>query len=188
MHRQNLIDLLERYKPVNQQEMHSKLNMLDFINSNSACFERSNTEGHITASAWLLNNDLSQVLLLHHAKLDVWCQLGGHCDGEADVLSVAIKEAQEESGINNIVPVNREIFDLDIHPIPAMRGDLPHYHYDVRFLLKVNSDEQVIGNNESKAIRWFGQQQELLPTNAESVLRMFRKWLALIGSINYEIS
>lgn len=181
MHRDYLIKLLEKYQPQNEHEAHFKINMLDFIHNNPNCFDRTNTEGHITASAWLLSKDLTQVLLLHHAKLDVWCQLGGHCDGDSNVLEVAIKEAQEESGINNIVPVSTEIFDLDIHHIPAMRGDPVHYHYDVRFLLKVVGYEQIVPNKESKDLRWFGKNEELLPTKAESVLRMFRKWALHMG-------
>ena len=186
MHRDYLIKLLEKYQPLNEQEAHFKITMLDFVNDNTNCFDRTNTEGHITASAWLLNNDMRQVLLLHHAKLDVWCQLGGHCDGDPNVLAVAIKEAQEESGISNIVPVSTEIFDLDIHHIPAFAKDASHYHYDVRFLLKVVGDEQIVANNESKDLRWFGKQEELLPTRAESVLRMFRKW-SLGSSSNHKI-
>ena len=176
MHRDYLTALLNKYQPSDEHEAYFKINMLDFIERTPNCFDRTSLEGHITASAWLLNNDLTQVLLLHHAKLDVWCQLGGHCDGDSNVLEVAIKEAQEESGITNIVPVSSEIFDLDIHHIPAFGKDLPHYHYDVRFLLKVVGDEPAVRNKESKDLRWFGQQEELLPTNAESVVRMFRKW------------
>ena len=182
MHRDSLKQLLECYTPIDASEIVSREKILNFINTNPNCFERSSLQGHITASAWLLSNDLMQVLLLHHAKLDVWCQLGGHCDGDSDVLGVAIKEAQEESGINNIVPVRREIFDLDIHSIPAMPGIPEHYHYDVRFLLKVQGNEEVVGNSESKDIRWFGQDAALLPTKAESILRMFRKWKQYIAT------
>ncbi|MBI2774893.1 NUDIX hydrolase [Candidatus Dependentiae bacterium] len=131
--------------------------------------------GHITASAWLLNNDYSQVLLMHHAKLNLWVQLGGHCDGESDVLGVAIKEAQEESGIMGIAPVSTEIFDIDIHLIPANKKEQEHYHYDVRFLLSVTSNESFVQNAESKELKWFGMNDEL-PTESRSIMRMIEKW------------
>ena len=178
MHRNFLLQLLEKYRPTTEQEIYAKLNMQDFVNEHTDCFERSLLKGHITGSAVLLNRDLTEVLLMHHAKLDVWCQLGGHCDGEANVLEVALKEAQEESGINAITPISAEIFDLDVHHIPAMHGVPSHYHYDVRFLFKVDSNEQVLRNNESKDMRWFGLRDQL-PTNAESILRMFRKLIDL---------
>jgi 8-oxo-dGTP pyrophosphatase MutT (NUDIX family) len=179
MHRSSLRQLLDNYKPNDNAEIVSRDLMLDFVNGNPHCFERSSLKGHITGSAWLLNHDLSKVLLLHHAKLDLWCQLGGHCDGDADVLKVAIKEAQEESGINNILPVSSEIFDIDIHSVPVF-GDVPaHFHYDVRFILRVRGDEEAVGNKESKALAWFGKDAALIPNKSESIMRMFRKWCSL---------
>ena len=178
MNRSNLIELLKTYNPTDKEEIIFKQQMLTFINNNANCFERSLKEGHVTASAWLLNNDESKILLLHHAKLDKWFQLGGHCDGNPDVLAVAIKEAQEESGISNIVPVDRNIFDIDIHLIPENSREKAHYHYDVRFLLRVAGNEEIVQNRESKELRWIEKNIKSLPTNNPSVIRMFNKWLA----------
>jgi 8-oxo-dGTP pyrophosphatase MutT (NUDIX family) len=177
MHRQNLKNLLKNYHPTDQAEKISKEKMLTFLDENPDCFKRTLQIGHITASAWLLNHDRSQALLMHHAKLNVWVQLGGHCDGESDALAVAIKEAQEESGIQNIVPVNSEIFDIDIHLIPENSREKAHYHYDVRFLLQVVGDQNFIQNRESKELRWIGKDRSELPTQAQSVVRMFDKWV-----------
>lgn len=101
---------------------------------------------------------------------------GGHADGDPDLLRVALKEAQEESGILGIAPVSPEIFDIDIHPIPASKGLPAHYHYDVRFLLKVQSDENFVQNYESNELRWVTKERLGLPTNEKSVTRMFEKW------------
>ena len=103
-------------------------------------------------------------------------QPGGHCDGESDVLSVAIKECQEESGINGITSVTPEIFDIDIHTIPARPGEPEHDHYDIRFLLKVTSNENVIQNKESKELRWISKDPSELPTQKHSVVKIFKKW------------
>lgn len=176
MKRLYLKKLLQRYHPVDSQEQMFKEKILLFIDQNVDCFERTLEIGHITASAWLQNKDGSKALLLHHAKLNRWFQLGGHCDGDSDVLAVAIKEVQEESGIQNIVPVSTEIFDLDIHEIPANSREKAHDHYDVRFLLKVVGDEEIIQNKESKELRWIGKNRAELPTNNASVVRMFDKW------------
>jgi len=172
-----IISLLEQYNPSLLEEVEYKKSMLNFIKNNELCFERSLLIGHITASAWLLSKDLSSVLLMHHAKLNDWFQLGGHCDGESDVLSVAIKEAQEESGIQQIIPVDRAIFDIDIHLIPENIREKAHYHYDIRFLLKVVSDELVVQNKESKELRWIPKDINALPTKTRSILRMFNKWV-----------
>ena len=179
MHRNRLIQLLENYHPEDQEEIAAKQRMLEFIFNNKDCFERSLECGHITASSWLLNKDHTHALLMHHAKLDLWVQLGGHCDGNANVLEAAVKEAQEESGIMNIKPLSQDIFDIDIHFIPANKKEKEHYHYDVRFLLHVTGDEDFVQNNESKELRWISKNCNDLPTDARSVVRMFDKWMML---------
>jgi 8-oxo-dGTP pyrophosphatase MutT (NUDIX family) len=173
-----LVEMLQRYCP-SDEEISFKERILLFIAQHDDCFERSLAIGHITASSWLLSKDHRKALLMHHAKLNEWFQLGGHCDGNPDVLSVAIKEAQEESGIQNIIPINHDIFDIDIHLIPENKREKQHYHYDVRFLLQVASDELVIQNNESNALRWIGKNYNELPTKNISVVRMFNKWVAI---------
>ena len=178
MHRSMLLKKLHTYQPNNPEEQTSKKQMIDFIQQHEDCFERSLEEGHITGSAWLLNKDKTKALLMHHTKLDSWFQLGGHCDGDPDVLHVAIKEAQEESGIKHIQPLSEEIFDIDIHLIPESSKAKAHYHYDVRFLLHVTSDDTIVQNRESKELRWIGKSKNELPTTNPSVIRMFDKWLA----------
>lgn len=173
-----LLTLLERYQPT-QEEAEFKKRMIDFFKRYSDCFERSLQIGHFTASAWLLNKKGDKALLMHHMKLDQWFQVGGHCDGEKNVLAVALKEAQEESGIDAIEPVSTEIFDIDIHTIPANKKEQEHDHYDVRFLLRVTSDQEVVQNRESKELRWIGKDPSELPTDSRSVVRMFEKWRAL---------
>src|SRR3979490_420970 len=112
MHRTVLLRLLHEYNPADPEELIDKNKMIAFVEDNPQCFERSLEIGHITASAWLIDKTGSHALLTHHKKLNRWLQLGGHCDGDPDVIAVAIKEAQEESGIKEIVPVSRSIFDL----------------------------------------------------------------------------
>lgn len=172
-----LSQLLADYNPVDQAEQEYKQTITDFLNQYPNAFERSLEIGHITASAWLVNKDNTKALLMHHRKLDMWVQLGGHCDGITDVLAVAIKEAQEESGMLNIEPVNSEIFDIDVHLIPENKKEKAHYHYDIRFLLKVTGDENFIRNEESRALAWFGKEEDILPTKERSVVRMFEKWV-----------
>jgi 8-oxo-dGTP pyrophosphatase MutT (NUDIX family) len=176
MKRRYLLALLERYHPLDSNELIYKQQIIDVVQQNSDCFDRSRDLGHITASAWLIDKQGTHALLMHHRKLNNWFQLGGHCDGDSNVLSVAIKEAQEESGINHIVCVSDDIFDIDVHLIPKTATECAHYHYDIRFLLQVTSDEQVRINNESKELRWVGKHKLDLPTQSPSVVRMFDKW------------
>ena len=179
MKRNKLVKLLENYFPSSKEEKIYKIRMLDFIKNNKNCFERSLDEGHFTASAWLLNKNETHALIMHHTKLDIWVQLGGHCDGDSNVLDVSIKEASEESGLSSITPIQEKIFDIDIHLIPENKNQKSHYHYDVRFLLKSENDEEIKQNRESKELRWIDKKQKNLPTKALSVTRMFNKWISL---------
>ena len=167
--------LISEYQPAFDCEKGFKKEMLEFLDKHPDAFERSCLEGHFTASSWLLSQDGTKALLLHHRKLDRWFQLGGHCDGDSDLLGVSIKEAQEESGITGIEAVSPEIFDLDIHGIPPFKNDPAHLHLDVRFLLKVVSDEEVVQNEESRELRWFTKDDQI-PGDNESVLRLRDKW------------
>ena len=178
MKRQGLIQLLNQYNS-SDAEITMKNDMLTFIDANEDCFERSLEIGHITGSSWLLNKAGDKALLMHHKKLDKWLQLGGHADGDSDILAVALKEAQEESGITSIEPVMNAIFDIDIQKIPTYKSIEEHLHYDVRFLLKVTSDEKFQINSESNELRWIGKDAEGLLISEPSVARMFDKWLKI---------
>lgn len=148
-HRKPLLSLLARY----EAQPKERLKITDFINNNPDCFMRSNLSGHITGSAWLIDETKTEVLLTHHKKLQEWLQLGGHADGDSDILNVALKEAEEESGITVIEPISSEIFDIDVHEIPEYKGVPAHYHYDVRFLLIAKSKDFVI-SEESNDLAW----------------------------------
>jgi 8-oxo-dGTP pyrophosphatase MutT (NUDIX family) len=178
MHRQSLLDQLTAYAAKHPEESGTVSRFIEFVNAETDCFERSLAAGHITGSAWIVNADGSQVLLTHHAKLDRWLQLGGHADGESDALAVALKEAREESGLNDFELVGDGIFDLDIHPIPARKTDPEHLHYDVRYVLRATGNTDYIVSDESHDLRWvpLDKVQEL--TREESMLRMVRKWQA----------
>lgn len=152
-----------------------------FVMDNPGCFERSLGIGHVTGSAWVLDKTRGRVLLTHHKKLDIWVQLGGHADGESDVAAVAMREAREESGISQIELLMPDIFDIDIHLIPA-RGDEPeHYHYDCRFALVADTAEYVV-SEESHDLAWIRLGEVARYTTEESMMRMVGKTRELTRS------
>ena len=148
-----------------------------FVIENENCFHRTLLCGHVTGSAWVVNENHDKVLLLEHAKLNRWLQPGGHCDGDSDVLRVALREAQEESGLTSLRVASTEIFDVDVHWIPERNGEnfVPgHWHYDVRFLLRADENEAPQINHEAKAFRWVDL-QEIMQFPEASLQRMARK-------------
>jgi hypothetical protein len=148
---------------------------INFVEREPQCFQRATVEGHITGSAWIVDDSRRRVLLTHHAKLNRWLQLGGHADGDADVLRVALTEAREESGIAEFSVLMSEIFDLDIHPIPARGNDPEHLHYDVRYALLAHSTDYIV-TSESHDVAWVDVASIHDYTTEESMLRMARKW------------
>lgn len=150
----------------------------EFLNSHPAAFERAHPPGHFTGSAWLVSTDGARVLLMHHRKLGRWLQPGGHADGDSELARVALREAQEETGVAGL-RIEGDIFDIDRHRIPA-RGDEPeHWHYDVRYVVRADADERFTVNQESRALAWRSVAEVAVDDGLDASLRrMARKWLA----------
>jgi 8-oxo-dGTP pyrophosphatase MutT (NUDIX family) len=171
MHRQLITKLLNEYSPEDLVEQEAKMKMLDFISREPDCFERSCQEGHFTGSCWLENFKGNAALLTHHKKFNDWLQLGGHADGDNDLLRVAQKEAREESGLS-VEPVLDKIFDIGVHGSSPEEGTTRHY--DVRFYLRAIENKPFVVSEESYNLKWVKQENEL-PNNID-VKRMFKKW------------
>ena len=175
----NLGKLLEEYIAAYPNEKVA-IDMLEFFNKDENCFQKDNQKGHFTGSAWVVTPDKSQVLMTHHKKLNMWLQLGGHADGIDDLISVAIREAKEESGFDNFVLVNEKIFDLGIHEIPAVSAGPIHLHYDVRFLLEADPKKNtIIIRDESHDVRWIPLDKVVKLNPENSMQRMVKKTSAL---------
>lgn len=147
---------LEKYAPFEPiDEMYASL-FSSFAQSETKIFSRENVRAHITSSAVVVNEDFDAMLLMHHKKLNIWLQFGGHADGNSDLLSVAKKELEEESGIIDFHVYSEDIFDLEIHQIPQRKNEPEHLHFDVRFLFVVDNDVSFkVNKDEALDIRWF---------------------------------
>lgn len=166
MTRQELINQIEDYKPFNEQEKMDKLLLLNWIRNNDNAFSRENTVAHMTASAWVANKDRSKVLMVYHNIYNSWSWLGGHADGETDLLSVALREVKEEAGITNVKPVSEEIFSLESLTVDGhvKKGNYisSHLHLNVTYLLEADSDEAVsIKADENSGVAWFSPEEAL---------------------------
>lgn len=176
MHRNELHNLIVQYQERYPGERQCVARFLDFITANTACFERSFASGHVTGSVWMVNRNGTHTLLTHHRKLNRWLQLGGHADGHPNILEVALREAREESGIAEVSPVSQNIFDLDIHRIPARGTEAAHAHYDVRFAVQTVTTDCYRASDESYALCWVPIVRLSDTTQEPAMLRMQRKW------------
>jgi 8-oxo-dGTP pyrophosphatase MutT (NUDIX family) len=173
-----LADAFATYAARWPHEVPTVAHFLELLADPADPFARARSAGHFTASAWLVAADGARVLLTHHRKLGRWLQLGGHADGDSDLARVALKEAEEESGLRDL-QLEPGIFDLDRHWIPQHREVTPHWHYDVRFVVRARGDEEAfVVSDESHALAWrdvpaLAEDPEVDP----SVRRMAGKWL-----------
>ncbi len=176
MHRQNLLSKLKSYpdSPVRDR-------FEEFVKTHEDCFLRSLQMGHITGSAWVVNSSATHVALVHHKRLGIWVQPGGHADGNPDTLEVAMTEAREETGLHDLRVISPNIFDLDIHVIPGNSKEPQHEHFDVRYAFETTGDESLIVSEESSDVKWVGLEELEKYTKEESVLRMREKMIVGAG-------
>jgi 8-oxo-dGTP pyrophosphatase MutT (NUDIX family) len=167
-------ELIARYAPPDASQAAQRERMLAFLDRHpSDAHLRSLQEGHLTASALVVDARGERALLTHHRKLGRWLQLGGHCDGDANLAAVALRECSEESGIAGlaILPVP---LDLDVHIIPARPGEPEHAHLDTRFAVFAPTGALAVAGAESHELGWFSPAElERLETD-DSVRRLFR--------------
>ncbi|HOX83234.1 MAG TPA: NUDIX hydrolase [Chryseolinea sp.] len=175
MSRSTLLQQLENYTSSHNEENVFKNQFIELLQHPHA-FQRTHLPGHITGSAWIIDDSKSKALLIHHGKLNRWLQPGGHADGDENVLRVALREAEEETGVKNYEILKEGIFDLDIHPIPNRKDFPEHLHYDIRYLVQANTVDELILSDESLNVAWI--RLEELPSfteNNSSINRMVEK-------------
>lgn len=168
---------LAAYCPFSEQQIAAKKLFVEFVQQQPQCCARELSIGHLTASVWLVNKNQDHVLLTHHKKLNCWLQLGGHLDGDSDLARGALREALEESGLQDL-SIENAIYDLDRHRIPARKTEPEHWHYDVRFVVRTMKDEQFIVSDESHALAWRSIEEIANDESMDtSVRRMAQNWL-----------
>lgn len=174
-----VMELLRRHaaRALDAHEAAMTADTIRFVETHADALLRACLTGHLTGSAWVVDATRTRTLLTHHRKLDKWLQLGGHADGDSDLLAVALREAQEESGLTRLRVVSAEIFDLDRHLIPARKSEPEHYHYDLRFMIEADPAEPLVVTNESKDLAWVEIARVTSLNPEESMARMVRKTL-----------
>lgn len=176
-----LIEELCNYTPFDERERSMVEDLQRFLQAHADCFDRNLAIGHVTGSAWVVDRALEAVVLAHHRKLGKWLQLGGHADGDSDVRRVAKREALEESGLEDVVPARRAIFDIDVHPIPAHAGEPAHVHYDLRFAFFADRGHAPRASAESHEVAWVPLAQIERYAIDDSVKRLVAKTPRLNG-------
>lgn len=176
----NLYASLLSYRPWNPQEIQDRAEILRRLEAGEELFTRNNPSAHLTVSGWVVSPDRKQVLMAYHNLYDSWAWLGGHADGEQDLLAAALREVHEESGLH-ARPVFSDIFSVEILPVAGHEKHgvyIPsHLHLNITFLLEADPSAPVRHKaDENKAVRWFPV-EEALSASSEPWIRdrIYRK-------------
>jgi len=185
--RSRLADALAAHASEGDEEARDVAATLALVRAEPACFSRSFfAPGHVTGSAFIVCASSGRVLLHHHRRLDAWLQMGGHDDGERDAAATALREAREESGLADLAFLSPAILDVDVHPIPAGKGEPSHLHHDVRYALVTRTPDAIRRDEaESIDLRWFTPEdaaEAMGETGATRALGKIRRLLLRAGA------
>ena len=162
----SIYDDIRRFEPFNEQEERDRAGILRYLDGHPDAFSREDPVAHMTASAWVVNERRDRVLMVYHRIYDSWSWTGGHADGERDLLSVALREVTEETGVTRVRPVSGEIFSLETVTVDGheKRGAYvpSHLHLNVTYLLEADDSEPLrVCEDENKGVAWFGLDEAL---------------------------
>jgi 8-oxo-dGTP pyrophosphatase MutT (NUDIX family) len=162
----------------------NRARILAFLDAHPGALHRTETEGHLTGSALVVDPTTRRILLLLHAKVRRWLQPGGHADGDANLAAVALREASEETGIGGLVVVAPAV-DCDVHVFSSASTDEPdHLHLDVRHLVLAPPGATATTNHESLGQRW-ADLEELTGLGCDpGTVRMARAGLRLLDRLD----
>jgi 8-oxo-dGTP pyrophosphatase MutT (NUDIX family) len=181
---------IENYKPYNSQEEKDKEILLKYIRSFDNYLSRENEYGHMCSAAFVLNKERTKVIMIHHNIYNSWSWVGGHADGDSDLLHVAIKETKEESGLKNVKPISEEVFILDTLPVlgHTKRGKYvpAHVHLNVAYLLEGDESEALhIREDENSGVKWIPL-EKMVELAEESFMKyVYDKAIEKMKDLNY---
>ena len=155
----SLKENLEEFEPYNEQEEVDKKIILDCINNFDDTLTRQNKYGHFTSSAFVLNKERTKILMVYHKIYNSWAWPGGHSDGDSNLLNVAMKEAKEETGIKNVIPIFKNIYSIEIISVNGHEKSekyiSSHVHLNVTYLLEADENEKIhIKEDENSGVKW----------------------------------
>jgi 8-oxo-dGTP pyrophosphatase MutT (NUDIX family) len=175
-----LYEQIAAYVPRGVQEERDRQRMLRCLDTQPDMMTRQNTLAHFTASAWIVNSNRDKVLMVYHNIYDSWAWTGGHADGETDLLSVALREAREETGLADVRAVSDEIFSLESLCVHAhlRRGVFvsAHIHLNVTFLLEGDDGAPLAAKpDENSAVRWVPTADSVQISNEKEMQIIYQK-------------
>ncbi len=171
---------IERFMPYNVQEEKDKELMLKYIDTFQDVLTRNNEMCHFTASNWIVNKNKTKVIMAYHNIYNSWAWTGGHADGDGNLLNVALKEANEETGLKNLKVLSDNFLGIQILTVNShiKRGKFvpSHLHLDCCFLLEADENDSLkIKEDENSGVKWVDINDVLELTNEENMKPIYKK-------------
>jgi 8-oxo-dGTP pyrophosphatase MutT (NUDIX family) len=182
------IDDIKNYIPKNEFEAQDKKVMLAYIERyHDNILTRENEMVHICVSGFILNERLDKTLMIYHNLYNSWGWTGGHADGDSDLLAVAIKEAREETGVQNFRPLSDLPQSLEILPVWSHYKNKKvvsaHLHLTITYLLIADESEQLtIKEDENSAVGWIPVDEIDKYCHETQMLPIYKKLIAAAKS------
>lgn len=174
---------IRQYNPYNEQEEKDKALILTCMDAYDNLLTRENPVAHFSSSGFIVNKTRDKVLMIHHNIYNAWSWTGGHTDGETDFLGVAIREAKEETGVQEVKVLSEGILSLDVLPVPAhiKKGVYvsAHLHLSIAYLVEVDEEELLrVKPDENSGVKWIAiEELDKYVDNEPDMLILYKKFL-----------
>ena len=176
----SLKERIENYLPYNIEEQKDKELILKYMDIFDDVLTRKNEIGHFTSSCWIVNKEKTKVLMVYHNIYDSWSWVGGHADGDDDLLHVSLKEASEETGLKNVIPLSKDIFSLEVLGVDGhMKKEgyiSTHIHLNITYLLCANENDIThIKEDENSDVKWFELEEAIKASSEHHMKKIYNK-------------
>lgn len=176
----SLKERIENYLPYNIEEQKDKELILKYMDIFDDVLTRKNEIGHFTSSCWIVNKEKTKVLMVYHNIYDSWSWVGCHADGDDDLLHVSLKEASEETGLKNVIPLSKDIFSLEVLGVDGhMKKEgyiSTHIHLNITYLLCANENDIThIKEDENSDVKWFELEEAIKASSEPHMKKIYNK-------------
>lgn len=187
---EELVEQITNYLPENEQEEIDKKVILKYMKKCTNYLTRENELFHFTTSAWIVNPEKTKVLMVYHNIYQSWSWIGGHADGNANLLEVVKKEVWEETGITNLKQLQEGIFGISIQFVKPHKKKgkyvSAHLHYDIQFLFEASEEEPLkIKPDENSNVAWLDKKEVLEKVEEEHMKPLYQKLMKKVEKLDY---